>query len=305
MLITGSLSIRAKLLSCTSFIVQDMTEPIQRKPEWLKIKLPKGSNYTQIKSIVHRYNLHTICTSGKCPNMGECWATGTATLMILGDICTRSCKFCATQTGKPFPPDQEEPSNVARSIQLMGLKHAVITSVDRDDLQDKGASHWALTIKEIKKLNPETTMEVLIPDFDGNSEWIGFVALAQPDIISHNLETVRRLTPLVRSKAKYDLSLKVLKTIANSGIVSKSGIMVGLGETREEILETMDDLLAVECKVFTVGQYLQPTKSHLPVEKYVHPDVFEEYRQIGLAKGFRNVESAPLVRSSYHAERHV
>jgi lipoyl synthase len=282
-----------------------MTEKLQRKPEWLKIKLPKGTNYTQVKSIVHRYNLHTICTSGKCPNMGECWAAGTATLMILGDICTRSCKFCATQTGKPLPVDVDEPLNVAKSIQLMGLKHAVITSVDRDDLSDKGATHWATTITEVKELNPQTTMEVLIPDFDGNPEWIKQVIDAQPDIISHNLETVKRLTPLVRSRAKYEVSLNVLKTIADNGVVPKSGIMVGLGETHAEVLETMDDLLAVGCKVLTIGQYLQPTKSHLPVEEYVHPDVFEEYRRIGLEKGFKNVESAPLVRSSYHAERHL
>jgi lipoyl synthase len=282
-----------------------MSEPIQRKPDWLKIKLPKGTNFTQVKNIVARYNLHTICTSGKCPNMGECWAAGTATLMILGEICTRSCKFCATQIGKPFPVDANEPMNVAKSIQLMGLKHAVITSVDRDDLNDKGAGHWAETISEVKKLNPEITMEVLIPDFDGDPELIKLIVDAKPDIISHNLETVRRLTPLVRSRAKYDLSLKVLKTISESSIVSKSGIMVGLGETRDEVIETMDDLLSVGCQVFTIGQYLQPTKSHLPVEEYVHLDVFEEYRRIGLEKGFRIVESAPLVRSSYHAERHV
>jgi len=282
-----------------------MTEPIQRKPDWLKIKLPKGTNYAQVKSIVQRYNLHTICTSGKCPNMGECWAAGTATLMILGDICTRSCKFCATKTGHPLPPDVNEPQNVAESIRLMGLKHAVITSVDRDDLPDKGATHWAKTILEIKKLTPGTTMEVLIPDFDGIEELITLVIDAKPDIISHNLETVKRLTPLVRSRAKYDVSLQVIKIIADSGVVAKSGIMVGLGETRDEVLETMDDLLAVGCKVFTIGQYLQPTTSHLPVVEYVHPDVFEEYRQIGLQKGFKIVESAPLVRSSYHAERHV
>jgi lipoic acid synthetase len=282
-----------------------MAESLQRKPEWLKIKLPKGTNFTQVKSIVQRYNLHTICTSGKCPNMGECWAAGTATLMIMGEICTRSCKFCATQTGKPLPLDAEEPMNVAKSIQLMGLKHAVITSVDRDDLPDKGAAHWAATIAEIKRVNHETTMEVLIPDFDGDPALVQLIIDAKPEIISHNLETVRRLTPLVRSRAKYDVSLQVLKTIADSGVVPKSGIMVGLGETREEVIETMDDLLAVGCKVFTIGQYLQPTKSHLPVEEYVHPDVFEEYRKIGLAKGFRNVESAPLVRSSYHAERHL
>lgn len=277
----------------------------REKPDWLKIKLPKGTNYTQVKSLVQKYNLHTICTSGKCPNMGECWAAGTATLMILGDICTRSCKFCATQTGKPLPPDENEPSNVAQSIQLMGLKHAVLTSVDRDDLPDKGAGHWEKTIREIKRVNPEITIEVLIPDFDGKPELIMQVVAAKPDIISHNLETVRRLTPLVRSRAKYDLSLGVLQTIANAGVTPKSGIMLGLGETRAEVLETMDDLLAVGCKVLTIGQYLQPTKMNLPVEEYVHPDVFDEYRKIGLEKGFRFVESAPLVRSSYHAEKHV
>lgn len=282
-----------------------MNEPFQRKPDWLKIKLPKGTNFTQVKSIVQRYNLHTICTSGKCPNMGECWAAGTATLMIMGEICTRSCKFCATQTGKPLPLDADEPMKVAKSIELMGLKHAVLTSVDRDDLADKGARHWAATIAEVRRVNPETTMEVLIPDFDGEPELIQLVIAAKPDIISHNLETVRRLTPQVRSRAKYDVSLKVLRIIADSGVVPKSGIMVGLGETRDEVIETMDDLLAVGCKVFTIGQYLQPTKSHLTVEEFVHPDVFEEYRKIGLAKGFKNVESAPLVRSSYHAEKHV
>lgn len=277
----------------------------QRKPDWLKIKLPKGTNYKEIKNIVARHNLHTICTSGKCPNMGECWAAGTATLMILGDICTRSCKFCATQTGKPLALDKNEPLNVARSVQLMHLKHAVITSVDRDDLQDKGAGHWKETIDAIKELNPETTMEVLIPDFDGEPNLIQLVIDARPDIISHNLETVRRLTPLVRSRAKYEVSLDVIRIIAQSGSLAKSGIMVGLGETRDEILQTMDDLLAAGCKVFTIGQYLQPTKTHLPVEEYVHPDVFEEYRVLGLEKGFAKVESAPLVRSSYHAEKHV
>ena len=282
-----------------------MNNNLQRKPDWLKIKLPKGTNYKEIKGIVARHNLHTICTSGKCPNMGECWAAGTATLMILGEICTRSCKFCATQTGKPLSVDSNEPLNVARSIQLMGLKHAVITSVDRDDLPDKGARHWAKTIEEIRSLNPETTMEVLIPDFDGEPEWIQLVVDAKPNIISHNLETVERLTPLIRSKAKYKTSLEVLRYISKSGVVSKSGIMVGIGETKEEVLKTMDDLLEVGCRIFTIGQYLQPTKSHLPVEEYIHPNLFEEYRRIGLEKGFKMVESAPLVRSSYHAEKHV
>lgn len=277
----------------------------QRKPDWLKIKLPKGSNYTQVKNIVQQHHLHTICTSGKCPKMGECWSAGTATLMIMGDICTRSCKFCATQTGKPFPLDNEEPYNVATSINLMGLKHAVITSVDRDDLEDKGANHWAKTIAEIKRLNPNTTMEVLIPDFDGRSDLIEKVIAASPEIISHNLETVKRLTPLVRSRARYPLSLQVIKIIASSGIVAKSGIMVGLGEARDEVYEAMDDLLEAGCSVFTIGQYLQPTKMNLSVSEYVHPDVFEEYRLRGLERGFKKVESAPLVRSSYHAERHL
>jgi len=277
----------------------------REKPDWLKIKLPKGTNYTQVKSLVQKYHLHTICTSGKCPNMGECWAAGTATLMILGDICTRSCKFCATQTGKPLPPDENEPSNVAESIRLMGLKHAVLTSVDRDDLPDKGAGHWEKTIREIKRVNPEITIEVLIPDFDGKPELILQVVDAKPDIISHNLETVRRLTSLVRSRAKYDVSLGVLQTIAQAGVTPKSGIMLGLGETRTEVLETMDDLIAAGCEILTIGQYLQPTKMNLLVEEYVHPDVFDEYRKIGLEKGFRFVESAPLVRSSYHAEKHV
>lgn len=277
----------------------------QRKPDWLKIKLPKGTNFKQVKGIVAKYNLHTICTSGKCPNMGECWAAGTATLMILGDICTRSCKFCATQTGKPLPVDENEPENVAKSVQLMKLKHAVITSVDRDDLADKGASHWRKTIEAIKQYNHETTMEVLIPDFDGDEELIQEVIEARPEIISHNLETVRRLTPLVRSRAKYEVSLGTIKIIAQSDVVAKSGIMVGLGETEEEIFETMDNLLEVGCEVLTIGQYLQPTKSHLPVGEYVHPDKFEKYRKVAEEKGFRVVESAPLVRSSYHAERHV
>ena len=282
-----------------------MDNSTQRKPDWLKIKLPKGTNFTQVKSIVQRYNLHTICTSGKCPNMGECWTAGTATLMILGDICTRSCKFCATKTGKPSPIDPEEPANVAKSIQLMGLKHAVLTSVDRDDLEDKGAGHWAQTIREIKKLTPNVTMEVLIPDFDGDTKLIQQVIDANPDIISHNLETVRRLTPQIRSRAKYDVSLNVINTIAQSGIIAKSGIMVGIGETFDEVVETMDDLLVAGCKVFTIGQYLQPTNSHLPVKEYIHPDIFEKYRLIGLERGFKNIESAPLVRSSYHAERHI
>lgn len=277
----------------------------RQKPDWLKIKLPTGSNYRQVKRIVEDHHLHTICTSGKCPNMGECWGAGTATFMILGDICTRSCKFCATLSGKPLPPNADEPAKVAESIRLMGLKHVVITSVDRDDLPDGGAAHWAKTIREIKIANPQTTVEVLIPDFDGKAELIAMVAAAKPEIISHNLETVERLTPLVRSRAKYRTSLQVIKLIGESGSVSKSGIMVGLGENFEEVLRCMDDLREANCEILTIGQYLQPTRKHLEVAEYVHPDQFEAYRKEGISRGFRIVESAPLVRSSYHAENHV
>ncbi len=276
-----------------------------RKPEWLKIKLPKGTNYLKVKEIIKTHNLNTICTSGKCPNMSECWAAGTATFMILGDVCTRSCKFCATKTGKPLTPDIEEPKKIAESIKLLGLKHAVITSVDRDDLEDKGAQHWAVTLKEIKKVNPSTTIEVLIPDFDGRVDLIKTVIDAGPDVISHNLETVRRLTPVIRSRANYDTSLKVIRTISSSGSTSKSGIMVGLGETHEEVVETMDDLLSSGCRIFTIGQYLQPTKSNFEVREYINPEIFENYKTIGLEKGFKFIESSPLVRTSYHAEKHI
>ena len=278
---------------------------VRQKPDWLKIKLPGGNNYRQVKQIVEGNHLHTICSSGRCPNMGECWGAGTATFMILGDICTRSCKFCATLSGKPLPPDAGEPAKVAKSIKLMGLKHVVITSVDRDDLPDGGASHWAETIRQIRKVNPGTTIEVLVPDFDGRAELFELVSLALPDIISHNLETVARLTAQVRSRAKYDTSLKVIGLIGSFGITSKSGIMVGLGETVEEVLHCMDDLRAVNCEILTIGQYLQPTKKHLEVAEYLHPDKFEAFKTEGLARGFRMVESAPLVRSSYHAEKHL
>jgi lipoic acid synthetase len=277
----------------------------RKKPDWLKIKLPNGSNYRQVKQIVEGNHLHTICSSGRCPNMGECWGAGTATFMILGEICTRSCKFCATLTGKPLIPDTDEPARVAESIRLMGLKHAVITSVDRDDLADGGAAHWAMTIREIKRVNPLTTLEVLIPDFEGNADLISMIALEKPDIISHNLETVERLTPLVRSKAKYRTSLNVIGIIASLGVVSKSGIMVGLGETIEEVLHTMDDLREQHCEILTIGQYLQPTGNHLEVVEYLHPDQFEVFRKEGLLRSFSVVESAPLVRSSYHAENHL
>lgn len=281
------------------------SKQLTRKPSWLKIKLPKGTNYAQVKSIIDSHRLHTICTSGKCPNMGECWDAGTATFMILGDICTRSCRFCATTTGKPEPVDWGEPQRLAESIKLMGLKHCVITSVDRDDLEDGGAAVWAATIKAIKHQNPETTIEALITDFKGKLEDVDKVVAAKPDIISHNLETVERLTPKIRSAAKYDRSLSVIKQISNRGTKSKSGIMVGLGETREEVLATMDDLLEVGCQIMTIGQYLQPTRAHQDVDRYVTPEEFDEYHDIGIMKGFRFVESKPLVRSSYHAEKHV
>lgn len=278
---------------------------IKRKPDWLKIKLPLGANYRQVKQIVNGHGLHTICSSGKCPNMGECWGAGTATFMILGEICTRSCKFCATRTGKPLPLDPEEPFKLAESIKLMGLKHAVITSVDRDDLIDGGAAHWASTIMAVKNINPGITIEVLIPDFDNRVELIQLVASAGPEIISHNLETVERLTRLVRSRASYRTSLDVIRKISGTKSVSKSGIMLGLGETHDEIRQTMDDLVGAGCEIFTMGQYLQPTRAHLEVAEYVHPDEFERLKTEGLQRGFRIVESAPLVRSSYHAEKHI
>ncbi|MGE4288103.1 MAG: lipoyl synthase [Salinivirgaceae bacterium] len=279
--------------------------PIPRKPEWLKIKIPKAQANKHVNGLVISQKLHTICESGNCPNAGDCWGRGTATFMILGDICTRACKFCNVKTGKPLPVDTEEPQKVAESIQALKLKHAVITSVDRDDLHDGGASIWVETIQSIKAFNPNTTIEVLIPDFNGKPELIQQIIDAKPEVISHNLETVKRLTPQVRSKAKYATSLKVLKQIADSGIVAKSGIMLGLGETPNEILETMDDLRSVNCKVMTIGQYLQPTRSHHSVMEYIHPDVFAQYEKTGLEKGFSFVESSPLVRSSYKADRHV
>ncbi|MFO7853606.1 MAG: lipoyl synthase [Bacteroidota bacterium] len=277
----------------------------KRLPGWLKMQRASGKNYTRVKNIVEGHHLHTICKSGNCPNIGECWNAGTATFMILGDICTRSCKFCATATGKPLPPDPEEPYNLAESIQLMGLKHCVITSVDRDDLPDSGASFWAEVLKKIKEVNPDTTIEALIPDFRGVEEDIQKVIDAGPNVISHNLETVERLTPQIRSAARYRRSLDVLKYISRKGVRAKSGIMLGLGEEENEVYQTMDDLLEAGCSVFTIGQYLQPTLNHMEVVDYVDPGKFEEAKQIALEKGFLFVESHPLVRSSYHAERHV
>lgn len=277
----------------------------RRKPEWLKIKLPKGQLSVDVLNIVREHHLHTICTSGMCPNQGECWGCGTATFMIGGNICTRGCKFCNVTTGRPLPLDPQEPENIARSVGLLHLKHAVITSVDRDDLEDLGAGHWVKVIEAVKSANPGVTLEVLIPDFQGRKELVADIIDASPEVISHNLETVRRLTPFVRSRATYATSLEVVRQVAASGIVAKSGIMLGLGEKRDEILETMDDLRSVGCSVMTIGQYLQPTASNVEVQEYVTPETFEEYHRIGLEKGFTHVESGPLVRSSYHAEKHV
>jgi lipoic acid synthetase len=269
------------------------------------MQMPQGENYSKVKNLVNRYHLHTICTSGNCPNIGDCWGRGTATFMILGDICTRNCKFCGVETGRPEPVDWNEPERVARSVKIMGLKHCVITSVDRDDLEDGGSALWAATIREVKRDNPGTTMEVLIPDFRGKQEDIYRILKERPEVISHNLETVERLTKIIRSGADYRRSLKVIRIISVSGIVSKSGIMLGLGETREEVLQAMDDLLEAGCRVMTIGQYLQPSINHWPVTEYVRPEFFSEYQEIGLRKGFRCVESSPLVRSSYCAEKHV
>lgn len=276
-----------------------------KKPDWLKVSIGTNARYTETKRIVDCHKLHTICSSGRCPNLGECWGRGTATFMIGGAVCTRSCKFCNTQTGKPLPLDPQEPMRVAESIRLMKLNHAVITSVDRDDLPDLGASHWAETIRTIKQINPDTTLEALIPDFQGRKELVELVTETRPDILSHNMETVRRITPFVRSVARYETSLAVIRQIAESGITAKSGIMVGLGETPQEVEETMDDLLANGCKILTIGQYLQPSHRHYPVHEYVTPEQFQLYKEIGESKGFATIESGPLVRSSYHAEKHL
>lgn len=276
-----------------------------KKPSWLKINIGVNDRYTETKRIVDTHGLHTICSSGRCPNMGECWGKGTATFMIGGDICTRSCKFCNTKSGRPLPLDGNEPESVARSVQLMKLSHAVITSVDRDDLVDMGASHWVKTLRKIKELNPAVTVEALIPDFQGNLELVKQVASCGANIVSHNMETVKRLTPVVRSVARYETSLEVIRAIAESGVTAKSGIMVGLGETVSEVEELMDDLLEYGCRILTIGQYLQPTHKHYPVKEYVTPQQFEAYKELGLKKGFAEVVSSPLVRSSYHAEKQL
>jgi len=282
-------------------------ENIQRvkKPDWLRVKLPSGENYSMVRETVTTHKLHTICQSGNCPNMGECWGAGTATFMILGNICTRSCGFCSVATGKPLAVDYAEPMRVAESVRIMKVKHCVITCVDRDDLEDGGASVWVMTIRAVRKLNPATTMETLVGDFAGQWENLQRVIDERPEVVSHNIETVRRLTKQVRVQAKYDRSLEALRMISKSGARSKSGIMLGLGETQDEILETIDDIRNAGVQVLTMGQYLQPTKEHLPVAEYVHPDRFAELREIALSKGFMFVESGPLVRSSYHAEKHV
>lgn len=276
-----------------------------RKPAWLRVKLPIGQEYARVRKLVDQYKLHTICESGNCPNMGECWGAGTATFMILGNICTRGCSFCAVATGRPTELDLDEPYRVAEAIKLMRVKHAVITSVNRDELKDRGAGVWAATIREIKKLNPNTTIETLIPDVKGNWDALYTILEERPNVVSHNMETVQRLYRLVRPQAKYDRSLEQLKRIKEFGLRSKTGIMVGLGETPEEMYQAMDDLIQVNLDVLTIGQYLQPTKMHLEVAEFVTPEQFAHYREVGKAKGFNFVESGPLVRSSYHAERHV
>lgn len=277
----------------------------QRKPDWLKIQIPSGENYIKVKKIVKENKLHTICEDGKCPNMAECWGEGTATFMILGNICTRSCSFCAVATGRPTEYDTAEPTRVAEAIQLMKVKHAVITSVNRDELKDKGASVWAATIREIKRLNPKTTMETLIPDFKAQWDLLYTVIDERPEVVSHNMETVKRLYRIVRPQAKYERSLEQIKRTKERGRRTKSGIMLGLGETIDEVYEAMDDLVANGCDVLTLGQYLQPTKMHLEVKEFVSPEKFNHYKEEGLKRGFDIVESGPMVRSSYHAERHL
>ncbi len=281
------------------------TPPPPAKPRWLRVKLPTGESYRQVRNIVEEHKLHTICQSGNCPNMGECWGAGTATFMILGNVCTRSCGFCSVATGRPEQADPFEPVRVAKSIKLMGIKHAVITSVDRDDLPDGGSTIWAETIAAVRRISPGTTMETLIPDFAGKWENLQRIIDAAPEIVSHNLETVRRLTREVRVQARYDRSLELLRRLKQAGMKTKSGVMLGLGESKQEVLESMEDLRQVGLDILTLGQYLQPTKTHLPVAEFITPEAFDELREIGTAMGFRHVESGPLVRSSYHAEKHL
>ena len=276
-----------------------------KKPKWLRVKLPIGESYKQVRKLVDDHKLHTICESGSCPNMGECWGAGTATFMILGNTCTRSCGFCAVSTGKPLAVDKFEPVKVAKSIKTMKIKHAVITSVDRDDLEDGGANAWVETVNAIRRISPGTTMETLVPDFAGDWNNLQKIIDVAPEVVSHNMETVRRLSKEVRIQAKYDRSLELLLRLKKGGMKTKSGVMLGLGESEEEVMETMEDLAAVNVDIVTLGQYLQPTPEHLPVSEFITPEQFEKYRLAGLKMGFRHVESAPLVRSSYHAEKHI
>ncbi len=284
---------------------EEITTQRTKKPDWLRVKLPIGANYLHVRNLVDKNKLHTICESGNCPNMGECWGAGTATFMILGNICTRSCGFCNVNTGRPTELDWDEPKRVAEAIHLMKVKHAVITSVNRDELKDGGASIWAATINEVRQLNPTTTMETLIPDFMGKEESLDLIIEAHPEVVSHNIETVERLTKQVRIQAKYQRSLDVIKYLSEKGMRTKSGLMLGLGETKEEVIQTIKDLKAHGCHVLTIGQYLQPTREHLPVADFVHPTIFAEYKMIAKEIGFKCVESGPLVRSSYHAEKHL
>lgn len=277
----------------------------RRLPQWFRMKRPEGINYSRLKNLSANNRLHTICKSGNCPNIGECWNAGTATFMILGDICTRACTFCSIKTGRPLPVDWNEPLRLAESIKTMGLRHCVLTSVDRDDLEDGGAAFWAETVRRVKEVNPGITLETLIPDFRGNMDDVKRVIDAEPEVISHNLETVRRITPRIRSLNRYETSIEVVRYVSSRNVISKSGIMLGLGETEAEVHETMDELRQAGCRVLTIGQYLQPTLTSQPVKEYIHPDKFREYEKTGLEKGFRFVESSPLVRSSYHAERHI
>lgn len=288
-----------------SELLKDDNKVRIKKPKWLRVKLPTGENYKRVRSLVDEHKLHTICESGNCPNMGECWGEGTATFMILGNICTRSCGFCAVKTGRPDDIDEFEPGRVAHSVKTMGVKHAVITSVDRDDLKDGGSLIWAQTVRAIRKQSPTTTLETLIPDFAGKWENLQNIIDVAPEIVSHNLETVRRLTKEVRIQAKYDRSLEVLFRLKKGGMNTKSGVMLGLGESREEVIETMEDLRSVNVDVLTLGQYLQPTTKHLPITEFVTPEQFAEYKELGLKMGFKYVESGPLVRSSYRAEKHL
>jgi lipoyl synthase len=276
-----------------------------KKPKWLKVKLPTGEAYKKVRNLVSEHKLNTICESGNCPNMGECWGAGTATFMILGNVCTRSCGFCAVSTGKPEKVDVFEPGRVANSVKLMKVKHAVITSVDRDDLKDGGSEIWVNTVKAIRRQSPSTTLETLIPDFAGNWKNLQNIIEIAPEIVSHNIETVRRLTKTIRVQAKYNRSLELLLRLKQGGMKTKSGLMLGLGETHDEILETLQDLRSVNVDIVTLGQYLQPTPKHAPVEEFITPDQFEMYKNYGLELGFKYVESGPLVRSSYHAEKHL